>query len=867
MRHISTFLFFVGSKVSLPVVFFLLVGSSFPIVTNAQINVGLTAVASHTAGGVTIYGPANYNDNGIVAWPGACGSFCPTPWGWVSNGQTIIYTWTTAQTFNKIVFYKADRPMNACNIQYWNGSSFVPLMAYASVVCPVDSVTFTPITTTILQFVNCVAPAINPNFREIQVWQSGPPPPTIAGATRYCTGDIITLTASSTAPGPTFSWTGPSAFTATTAAITLVASPATAGVYSCTVTSAGYTSAPRLDTIVVVTPPTITVGATPAICQGTTFASLPYSATTSGPTNYSIVYSPAAITAGFVNLTSVPLPVSPITLAVPAGAAPGTYTGTITVNNGTCSGPGSAISIPINPNPAPITGAANICTGSTITLSDITPGGTWSSSNPAVATIGSSTGIVTGVIVGSAVMHYTITATGCSVSVPVNVVGITGPNHVCAGDSITLSATSVGGPWSSGDITLATVRPTAGVVTGVAMGIVPISYTLGSGCVARWTITVNPLAPIVGRDSVCQGSDRWLTNIVGGGIWSSTSTAVATVLPDSGKVTGILAGITTISYILPTGCKTATSFRVIAYPNAITGITKACPGTSTTLSNTVTGGKWTSGDNGVATVDINSGIVTGVFADTVDIIYTIEPGCPVYTRVTINPLPAPITGADIACPNTVDSLHDVTPGGLWTSGTLPIVTVVDTDGAVTAISQGVGIISYTLPTGCYRTKTVIVRPIPVPAIIYNFVTGTLVAPPGYVTYQWYDSIQGKIPGATSPSVAALNSEYYFVEVTDSNGCVGRSVYYHFNISQLGLNNPANQKINIYPNPASAILIVESFIKVHVVISGIDGRQVLASDAGPGTNELDISKLANGIYMVTLYDESGVRVSVKKLTKE
>ncbi len=703
-----------------------------------------------------------------------------------------------------------------------------------------------------------------PSQTMIVTFRAGPNSPTITGATHYCTGDLITLTASSTAPSPTFTWTGPSAFTATTAVITLVASPATAGVYSCTVTSGAITSFPTLDTIVVVPPPTITLGANPVVCQSVTFASLPYTATTSTPTNYSIVYSPAAIAAGFVNVTAAALPASPITLFIPPGAPSAVYSGIIKVNNGTCSGPGVPFNITINPNPAPITGTTNLCTGSTTTLSDITPGGSWTSSNIGIATIGSSSGVVTGITIGIASMTYTLASTGCFASTFVNVVGITGPTHVCAGDSITLTATSVGGTWSSGDISIATVRPTVGKVTGVAMGIVPISYTLGSGCVAKWTITVNPLAPIVGRDSVCQGSVRWLTNIVGGGVWSSTSTAVATVLPDSGRVTGLLAGITTISYILPTGCKTATPFTVIAYPNAITGTMKACPGTSTVLFNTVPGGTWTSTDPAVATADPSAGIITGVFADTVDIIYTIEPGCPVYTRVTINPLPAVITGNDVICPNTVDSLHDVTPGGLWTSGTLPIVTVVDTDGAVTAISQGLGVISYTLPTGCYRTKTVSVEPIPIPAVVYNFMTGTFMADTGYLTYQWYDSIQGKIPGATSPTLAALNTEYYFVEVTDKNGCVGRSIRYHFNIAQLGVKTNIQSAINIYPNPASNTLFIESPVAVKAVVSGIDGRQLVEK---ANAREVDISKLASGVYVLTLYDDEGTRIVVKKFTKE
>jgi hypothetical protein len=46
---------------------------------------------------------------------------------------------------------------------------------------------------------------------------------------------------------------------------------------------------------------------------------------------------------------------------------------------------------------AAITGIANECIlGATSLLADVTPGGTWSSSNPAIASVGAGTGIVTG---------------------------------------------------------------------------------------------------------------------------------------------------------------------------------------------------------------------------------------------------------------------------------------------------------------------------------------------------------------------------------------------------------------------------------------------------------------------------------------
>ncbi len=57
---------------------------------------------------------------------------------------------------------------------------------------------------------------------------------------------------------------------------------------------------------------------------------------------------------------------------------------------------------------SPITGLGTVCVGSTITLSDATPGGVWSSSTPSIATISATTAIVTGITPGTVVITYTV---------------------------------------------------------------------------------------------------------------------------------------------------------------------------------------------------------------------------------------------------------------------------------------------------------------------------------------------------------------------------------------------------------------------------------------------------------------------------
>ncbi|MBV5342465.1 Ig-like domain-containing protein, partial [bacterium] len=95
---------------------------------------------------------------------------------------------------------------------------------------------------------------------------------------------------------------------------------------------------------------------------------------------------------------------------------------TSTLNSVVCSAESNVLTYVVNTSPtvAAITspgGVTDICLGSTLQLSDATTGGIWSSDNPTVASVNSSTGLVTALSVGSLNLniHYTVTdGNGCS---------------------------------------------------------------------------------------------------------------------------------------------------------------------------------------------------------------------------------------------------------------------------------------------------------------------------------------------------------------------------------------------------------------------------------------------------------------------
>ena len=72
----------------------------------------------------------------------------------------------------------------------------------------------------------------------------------------------------------------------------------------------------------------------------------------------------------------------------------------------------------------PITGASTVCIADTTTISGIVPCGLWTSSNPAVATVGSSSGIVTGVSAGTVTISYNMGLGSGSTSITANNCGV-----------------------------------------------------------------------------------------------------------------------------------------------------------------------------------------------------------------------------------------------------------------------------------------------------------------------------------------------------------------------------------------------------------------------------------------------------------
>jgi uncharacterized protein YjdB len=433
------------------------------------------------------------------------------------------------------------------------------------------------------------------------------------------------------------------------------------------------------------------------------------------------------------------------TTGIVTGVAQGTTTIIYTVGSAAVCGTSSTTyQVTVNPfaNAGTITGTTIVCTGLSTTLtSNGLIGGSWTSSNPAVASVNSTSGVVIGVAAGSAVINYTVNnicgSTTASANVTVNGAPdagtISGATAVCVGSTINLSNNVPGGTWSSSTHSVATIGPNTGIVTGAGAGNTTITYTVANSCgttSTTYTVTVNPVpaaATISGTTYLCIGSTTNLSSNMTGGSWSSSNTAAATVDPVTGVVTGHSAGTSTISYIISSVCGSATGSVVVTIGNSpnggtVSGASNLCVGlTAIFTSNGTGGGSWSSNNTAAATVDPVTGVVTAAAPGSATISYTVSSTCGSAVssaNITISALPnaGMVSGSSAVCAGSTATLtSNGTGGGSWSSNNNLVATVNATTGVVTGVSAGSATITYTVVNTCgtaLATEDITVNPLP-----------------------------------------------------------------------------------------------------------------------------------------------------------
>ncbi|MCF8450250.1 MAG: Ig-like domain-containing protein, partial [Taibaiella sp.] len=521
-------------------------------------------------------------------------------------------------------------------------------------------------------------------------------------------------------------------------------------------------------------------------------------------------------------------------------------------------------------SPGTISGSATVCAGLTTSLSiGSSTGGTWSSSNISIATVGS-TGLVTGVTAGTATISYQV-GTGCVstriVTVTTAPAAISGTLSASVGNTTTLSSTTTGGTWISSNTSIATVSA-AGLVTGINSGSATISYYFSVGCPSTAIVTISGTpAPVSGVLSLCAGSTTLLSSATSGGVWTSDDIAVADINASTGLVTGISTGITTISYQL--GCA-ASIATVTVNPSisTITGSPLVCVGqTNATLTSPVYGGTWGSSNGSIANVHAASGLLTGISAGTAHITFTTSPGCFTTITATVNPSVASISGTTTICRGTSSALTNTTIGGTWSSSNISNVTIGLSTGIITGVNGGTATVSYIISTGCYRTTNVVINTLPNPisgaSTVVDGASVTLTASPGAGTWSSADVSIASV-NAASGSVTGVDVGVTTITYQLSTGCfVTRGITVVTARPELEGITVSESVFTLYPNPTSGILNINAPIGGVFNVYTLDGKVVAQYQVQASTTAVTLPlNLASGIYLARFIGLDGSTAIVR-----
>jgi hypothetical protein len=364
-----------------------------------------------------------------------------------------------------------------------------------------------------------------------------------------------------------------------------------------------------------------------------------------------------------------------------------------------------------------------------------------------------------------------VTTINVTVSVPPVAGVITGATAICGSGVTHLYASVAGGVWSSADTTIATIN-SGGYVIGVGYGTALISYSVSNACgtdVATTTVTYNALpfaGSVIGAAKVCMGSTLIYSGTVPGGVWSSGNTAIATVT-SGGIVYGVTPGLATISYAVTNSCGTAYGLRdvtveILPVTSPIAGASGICAGASVTLTNATPGGAWYSSNTSIATIDIETGVVTGVTEGVVTLSYVHNTSCGVvYSTRTFTVAPSTLTmpaiaGPATACVGSTITLTNSIAGGVWSSSSYPtVLTIGSTSGVVTGVTTGTATVTYAVSHACgtsYATRVVTVNPLPVVTPIL----ATMSICPGW-TITAANATPGGVWSSSNPALATVSA--------------------------------------------------------------------------------------------------------------
>ena len=554
------------------------------------------------------------------------------------------------------------------------------------------------------------------------------------------------------------------------------------------------------------------------------------------------------------------------TTASITGVIAGTYSVTITDQNGCTSTSSATITEPASLIAASVVDSNTSCNGfSDGGASASAAGGTmpytyaWSNS--------ATTASITGVIAGT----YSVTITdanGCTdststtVTEPASLIAasVVDSNISCNGFSDGgASASAAGGTmpytyaWSN--------SATTASITGVIAGTYSVTITDANGCTDSTSTTVTEPASLIAASVVdsnisCNGfSDGGASASAAGGTmpytyaWSNSATTAS--------ITGVIAGTYSVTITDQNGC-TSTSSATITEPASL--IAASVVDSNISCNGFSDGGASASAAGGTMPYTYawsnaaTTASITGVIAGTYSVTITDANGCTDSTSTTVTE-PASLIAASVVDSNI--SCNGFSDGGASASaagGTMPYTYAwsnAATTASITGVIAGTYSVTITDQNGCTSTSSATITE-PASLIAASVVDsntscngfsdgGASASAAGGTmpyTYAWSNS-------ATTASITGVIAGTYSVTITDANGCTD-----------------STSTTITEPTPLVATSVVDS----NASCSGFsDGGASASATGGTGAytyawsntaTTASITGVMAGTYTVTITDANG-----------
>ena len=345
----------------------------------------------------------------------------------------------------------------------------------------------------------------------------------------------------------------------------------------------------------------------------------------------------------------------------------------------------------------------------------------------------------------------------------------------------------------------------------------------------------------------------------------------------NGATTSSIQNVQAATYIVTitdgSGCS-ATSSKTISQPaiisNTISVVNAGCGMSNGSATASVTGGAggysylWSNGSTSAADNNIPAGTYTITVTD--------ANHCSMITAAVISAgttLSASITSHNVTCYNENNGDGQIS----LTSGTAPYAynwSNGATTSSLTNLAPGSYSVTITDVNHCTASGHIsISQPNQIQVSTNSTgatggqdngtatVAGVVGATAPY-TYQWSN-------GGTTQSISNLAANTYTVTVTDANGCTQTAADVVNGVAT-GVNAISNEVVfSMYPNPAhNQVLVQVDHLNKPTVINvrNILGQSVIAQSISTSETQLDLSTLANGVYIVEL--RQGDKVAVKQL---